>query len=126
MRQKKVVWFAIVLASFIYAVIVWTLAKKWPQPGPFDEAVRHQIVLMLYVIAVVTFVMALFIPRTMSANAPKYIVSLALFESVVIYGLLAAFIRQDWRLFVPTWILGLIGFFTKWPSESAEDEQIPA
>lgn len=126
MRQKKIIWFAIVLASFIYAVIVWMLAKNWPQPGPFDEAVRHEMVLMLYAVAVVTFVMALFIPRIMSANAPKYIVALALFESVVIYGLLAAFLRQDWRLFVPTWILGLIGFATRWPSDTAEEEQNPA
>ena len=126
MRQKKIIWFAIVLASFIYAVIIWTLAKNWPQPGPFDQAVREPLVLGLYFVAVTTFVAAIVVPRLMSAKAPKYIMSLALFESVVIYGLLAAFIRRDWHLFVPTWILGLIGFATKWPSDTAEDEQIPA
>ncbi|HUP62455.1 MAG TPA: hypothetical protein VNA69_18770 [Thermoanaerobaculia bacterium] len=120
MVQKKIIWFAIVLASFIYALIVYFLSKQWPTPGPFDEAVRNQLVLILYVAAIGTFIVAFVFPRMMQAKQTAFVASLALFESVAIFGLLAAFLRQDWRLFIAPWILAMIGFATKWPSESAE------
>ena len=58
MPQKKIIWFAIVLASFIYAFIIYYLSRNWPQPGPFEESLRNQIVLILYFVAIATFVMA--------------------------------------------------------------------
>jgi hypothetical protein len=60
------------------------------------------------------------VPRT------KMIAALALFEACAIYGLVAAFFARDWRLFLPTWIVGLIGMLRVYPSgDSAENQHLP-
>ncbi len=46
-----------------------------------------------------------------------FIVRLALFEATAIYGMVAAFLTYDWRLFAPTWILAVAGFIQSFPSE---------
>lgn len=117
MRQDKLIWFAIVFSTFIYAVIIYTL---YPRPeGPFEAAVKQPIALSLYGIAVLTFFAALMAPGFLRGPARlKMIVSLALFEACAIYGLLAAFLTRDWRLFVPTWIVALLGMWRAYPSDS--------
>jgi hypothetical protein len=124
MRQKKIIWFAIVIASFIYATILYYLSRQWPAPGPFEKAFENQVVLILYGLSVLTFIFALF-PRLGNPKQNAFIVSLALFESVAIYGFMAAFLARDWRLFIGPWVLALVGFMTRWPSTMPEDEQIP-
>ena len=119
MKQEKLIWFAIVFSTFIYAVIVYTIAPN-PQ-GTFGEAVqRNQLTLILYLIAFGTFIAANVVPKTLRGPARvKLIVALSLFEACVIYGLVAAFFERDWRLFIPTWILGLVGMWRVYPSDDA-------
>ncbi len=117
MKQEKLIWVAIVFSTFLYAAIVYTLE---PNPeGTFGEAVkRNQFTLILYVVAFANFVAATVLPKLMRSPARvKMIVSLSLYEAVVIFGLLAAMLDHDWRLFLPTWILGLIGMWRVYPSD---------
>jgi len=116
MKQDKLIWFAIVFSTFIYAAIVYTLA---PNPeGSFGDAVKQQMPMILYGVAAVTFIAALVIPNLLQRSPArvKMIVALALFEACAIYGLMAAMLVKDWRLFVPTWIIALLGMWTKYPS----------
>lgn len=116
MKHDKVIWFGIVFSTFIYAAIIYTLA---PNPeGSFEDAVKQQLPMILYGLAIVTFVIALVIPNFLvrSPARLKMIVSLALFEACAIYGLMAAMIVRDWRVFVPTWIIALLGMWTRYPS----------
>jgi hypothetical protein len=119
MESKKIIWLAIVMSTFIYALMLYLLAQDWPAPGAFDEAVRKQLVLPLYIAAMVAFLAAFVLPRAFRDPKPAWIASLALFESCAIFGLLAAFVNQDWRLFVPGWALSLLGFFIRFPFESS-------
>ena len=116
MRQDKLIWFAIVFSTFIYAAIIYTL---YPNPaGAFEDAVKQQKTLILYGLAVMEFLFAMVAPSFM-ANRParlRMTVALALFESCAIFGLLAAFLAQDWRLFVAPWILALLGMWRVYPS----------
>jgi hypothetical protein len=43
------------------------------------------------------------------------IVAMAMFESCVIMGLIAAMLLKDWRLIIPTWIASLVGFMREFP-----------
>lgn len=119
MKQLRVIWAAIVISTFIYAFILYFLSREWPDPGSFDEAVRNQRTLVLYGLAVFTFVIASILPRLLSNKQLAWVPSLAMFEAPAIFGLLAAFLAQDWRLFIAPWVLSLIGFATRFPSESA-------
>jgi hypothetical protein len=121
MKVDKMIWLGIVMSTFIYAGIVYTM---FPNPeGAFEDGVKKQITLILYGVALATFVAALVVPNAIHARSAarlKMVVALALFESCAIYGLLAAFLARDWRLFVPTWIVGLIGMWRVYPSDSSE------
>ena len=123
MKQDKVLWFAIVFSTVIYAVIIYTLH---PRPeGSFEAAARQQMTLILYGLTIVSFVFALIVPGRISGPPRlKMIIGLGLFESCAIYGLLAAMLARDWRLFIPTWIVALLGMWRHYPS--AENEQLPS
>lgn len=119
MRHDRVIWFGLLFSTFVYAAIAYALA---PNPeGTFTEAVkRNQLTPVLYAVAAVTFVMASIVPGKLRAPArTKMIVAMALYEACVIYGLMAAMIVRDWRLMVPTWIVGVIGMWRVFPSNEA-------
>jgi hypothetical protein len=115
--QRKMIWFAILMSTFIYAVMVYSLSRGWPQPGPFEPSVRRPMVLGLYAAAAAMFVAALVVPRGISQPHSRFITTLAFFESCAIFGLLTTFLTQDWRLYIAPWALSLIGFVRNYPSE---------
>ena len=127
MNPSKLIWFAMVGSTLIYFAIIYTLGK--PVEGSFQDAfMRHQFTPILYGIAAVTFIMGNVLPgRSRGPARLKMVIALALFESCAIYGLVAAFVVHDWRLFIPTWILCLIGMVRVYPSDepSAEQQHIP-
>jgi hypothetical protein len=117
MSLSKLIWIAIAFSTVIYAVIVLTIAGQ-PE-RPFDEAVKDPTVMTLYAIALAEFIMAGIAPRFF-ANAPartRMVVGLALYEACAIFGLVAAFLRHDWRLYLGPWALAIIGFLRLWPGD---------
>ena len=122
MRIEKVIWFGIVFSTVIYAVIAY--ATLGTPEGSFDGALKSQYTMILYAIGLATFVGALVLPGMLRSPArTKLVVALALFESVAIYGLMAAFLARDWRLFVPAWIVSLIGMMRAYPSDHSLENQ---
>lgn len=117
MDQRKIIWFAIVTSTFIYAAILWSLSRSWPQPGAFEQALRRPMVPGLYIAAAVMFLVALTVPRAIGEVRQRLIVTLALFESCAIFGLVAAFLTQDWRLYAAPWAVSLIGFIVNYPRD---------
>ena len=117
MSQRKIIWFAIVMSTFIYAVVVYSLSRGWPQPGPFAASVQQPMVLGLYAAAIAMFFAALMIPGRIAHHHQRFIVRLALFESCAIFGLVVAFLTRDWRLFLAPWVMSLIGFMSTFPSD---------
>jgi len=115
--QRKIFWFGIFLSTLIYAVVLYSLSKNWPRPGSFDDAIRKPIPAVLYLVALATFALAFAVPRIIRHRDPAFIAALALFEACAIYGLLAAFLTQDWRLYLAPWALAVIGFMTRFPSD---------
>ena len=120
MQQPKLIWLAFTFSTVIYLFIAYTIV---PAPArPLEASVRTTLSLALYGAALATFIAALAVP-TLLTRSPlqwKRIVALALFEACAIYGLVAAFTQQDWRLYLPTWIAALIGMLREFP----KDEQI--
>ena len=117
MSQQRIIWFAIVFSTVIYAVIAYVMAPV--PPRPFQESLRSAITLLMYAAAFIDFIAALLMPGRLPQNPPhkKMILAMAMFESCAILGLLAAFLQQDWRLYVPAWIAALIGFVREFPRD---------
>ncbi|HYC61913.1 MAG TPA: hypothetical protein VEK79_20350 [Thermoanaerobaculia bacterium] len=124
MRHERIIWGAIVFSTVIYFILVYTMA---PNPvRPFEEAVRSNTTLTPYLLALAMFVAAMLVPKRLVSAPPRMrmIVALSLFEACAIFGLMAAFLQQDWRLFIPPWILAVIGFVSVWPREDVTSSRV--
>ena len=117
MSQRKVIWFGITASTFVYGAVVYSLAQNWPRPGDFDAAVQRPTTLALYAVAVVTFALAFIVPTYIKHHQPRFIAAMALFEACAVLGLMATFLAQDWRVFIAPWLLALMGFARRYPSE---------
>lgn len=117
MQQQKIIWFAIAFSTVLYAIIAYTLNGNPQQP--FEQSVRNPITLVMYLAAISAFVAGLIVPKLLQ-RAPaqtRMIMSLAIFEACAIFGFIASFLAQDWRLYLPAWALAVMGFARVWPSE---------
>jgi len=115
---RKAIWLAIFASTVIYAVIVFTIARE-PQ-RTFNESLRLPLVLAMHAAALVTLAMSFLVPPRISHPRPRFIVRLALTEAVALYGVMAAILAHDWRLYLGPWAIALIGFLQAWPSSSEE------
>ena len=112
-RVFQVVWIALFIATCIYAVLDWVVVGHLVHVQTFEQELRSPLVLVLYALAVVAFFAAFAFTATRRQNV--YVARLALFEACAIFGLIAAFLTNDWRLFLPTWALAVVGFVQTLP-----------
>ena len=119
MHVEKVLWGAIVFSTFIYAGMIFMIARN-PEHS-FEENVRSQMTLIVYGLALASFIAGTVLPGRLRAPARmKMIIALAIYESCAVFGLIGAFVAHDWRIFIPAWVLSLIGMMRVYPSGEPE------
>jgi hypothetical protein len=121
MRQQRVIWAAIFFSTVIYLVILLALDPEAPQTS-LDIASLPQIVKILYAVALFDFIVGWILPGRLTdkPSQQRLVLAMAIFESVAIFGLLAAFMTHDWRLYLGPWALAIVGFIRSFPrAESA-------
>ena len=109
MSQLRIIYFALITSTFVYAIVIWVVLGKRQPEGTFDQALRRPMVLPLVVISLATFAVAFALRRQ------PWITRWAITESIIIYGLVGALLTHDWRVFVFGWLLSLIGFALAFP-----------
>jgi len=109
----RVIWVALAVSMCIYGVIDWIVIGKHVHLQPLEQELRSPLVLGLYGAAVLMFIAAL--RFTEWSKQPIFVARLAFFESCAIFGLVASFLTNDWRLFLPTWALAMLGFLQTLP-----------
>lgn len=124
MQKRKVLWFGIAFSTVAYLVLAYVL---YPNPeGGVREKVEQPLVLALYVLAAVMFVVASVLPQRLPGKGQSAMVlAMALYESCAVFGLVAAFLKADWRLYLAPWALALIGFMRVFPNDEALDSAAP-
>jgi hypothetical protein len=114
--QARIIWFGLFVSTFIYAGLDYMIMAP-RTTKMFDESLRNQYTIVLYAMAAIVFVVAMVLSRNESRPPMlRMILSMALYESCAIFGLVAAFLVSDWRLYVPAWVLCLIGFARMFPA----------
>jgi len=118
LRVLRMLWFALFMSTVIYAVVAYIATVQHPHL-PFGVAVRDQRTLILYGMAVASF-----FAGTVAWNAMRtrplqlrMVTSMAIFESAAVFGLVATFIANDWRIYLAPWLVTLMGFLRCFPSE---------
>ncbi len=117
MQHQKVIWFGIAFSTVIYAIIAYVMNGQPQQP--FDRSARHPVALVMYLAALSAFAAGLIVPRVLqrAPSQTRMVLSLAVFESCAIFGFIASFVAQDWRLYLPAWAVAVMGFARVWPSD---------
>jgi hypothetical protein len=125
MAQIRLIWFALLISIGLYFVIAYLIIPSsgdQPLSATFDDT----IVQILYLVAAITFVAAFPISSMMMRREPSpartrlgYIVRWAMFESTAIYGLMAAMLRQNLRLFLPLATLAIAGMLFSYPRDES-------
>lgn len=120
-RSPRIIWFAIAFSTVIYMILAYMLT---PAPvGTFEEAFEDMRVLVLYAAAFAAFVAGLVLPSVLKTSPQqKMLITLNVFEMCAVCGLIAAYLQQDWRVYIPAWILSLAGIIRAFP----KDQQVPA
>lgn len=117
MNPRLVIWAALVFSTIIYfGLAVYTS----PARGDFEQSLRSRYVPVLYGLALLAFVFAwLVVPRVVRSHPQtRMVAAMAMFEASSVFGLVAAFLVQDWRLFVAPWVLTLFGFIREFPRDA--------
>ena len=116
MQLQRFIWAGIAGSTAIYALIIFMVAGN-PQ-GTLDSAFRLPLIVPLYILAAAAFAAGFVAPMIVRSGPPRVrmIVALAVFDMCAIFGLIAAFIGHDWRLYVAPWVLALIGFSRVFPT----------
>lgn len=112
-RALQLIWVALFVATCIYGVIDWVVVGHLTHLQTFEQELRSPTVLLLYGLAIATFLAALAVRTWQRQNL--FVMRLALFEACALFGLVAAFLTNDWRLFVPAWALSALGFLQTIP-----------
>lgn len=117
--------------SVVLYCVISLVAVPQQNKEPLGEALENTLVLALYGIGVLSFLLGIWIPRMLVKTSqpglmpdqslsprlmPAFIVQYAIFESIAIYGLVAAFLRQDWRLVIGPAALSIAGFLIAAPT----------
>ena len=146
-RTVRVIWFALMMTLVIYAIICFTVLRP-ATTAPLEETFRNPIVIALHVVAIADLLMSFIMPRNIlrrnasAPRAPQYpsvdpvvtpairtamILRWALIECVAIFGLLAAFMVHDSRVFLPLLAVSAAAMLMAYPSDNAlRDAAAPA
>lgn len=131
----KVIWGALVYSQLMYGVVIYLTQREYLD-APF--ATDHPMFMNTVVMAVAAFAAAIFIPASLLETAKRkmkdqasgggqtnyvaayftpWIVRMALFEAVTIFGLTFVFQSHIPVAFVPFAVVGLLGQVSQFPSE---------
>jgi F0F1-type ATP synthase membrane subunit c/vacuolar-type H+-ATPase subunit K len=111
------IWFALMMSIVLYGVIALVMTPVGGQP--FDAPFSHPIILMLHIAGIGMFVMSfvlssILMKRSNDVRTPM-IIRWAMIESAAVLGLMAAFIGNDLRLFLPLGALAIAGMLLAYP-----------
>ena len=101
----------------LYGVIAYVMAPVGEQP--FDAAFSNPIILALRIAGIGMFAMSFILSSILmkrSANVRgAMLIRWAMIESAAVFGLLAAFIGNDVRLFIPLGARAIAGMLIAYP-----------
>ena len=107
-QLEKLVYFALILSTFIYCLVVWVVMHAQAPMGTLEQEFHQPIVFVLMLLSLSAFVVSL--------SLRNAITRWAFCESCCIYGIVAAFVAHDWRLFAMGWVLSLVAFVLARPA----------
>jgi hypothetical protein len=117
--RQRTIWAALLASTFVYALVAWRVIGA--PPVDLRSEVLQPFMLAVYAIALITYVAAFIASGALARRGvppdTTLIVKMATLEAVAVCGLAGAFAARDWRLFIPTWALALVGMLRSFPMD---------
>ena len=114
--QLKLIWLALLMSIVLYGVIAFVIVPVGEQS--FDAAFADPVILVLHLAGLGMLAMsfaAASVFRKRSNLRTASIIRWAMIESAAVFGLLAAFLGQDVRVFLPLGALAVAGMVLAYP-----------
>jgi amino acid transporter len=143
-QTVRIIWFGLLMSIVIYAAVAFVVVEG-PAATPLEDAFSDPIVLALHGAGLAVFAMSFVVSAAMlkgtsSANAQAHraapqpppapgvvrvtprmrsalIARWAMTEATAVFGLVAAFLKSDPRLFLPLGALAIAGMLLAYPSD---------
>lgn len=118
----RVIWIALTISIVLYGVIAFIAVLPSEPAQPFDAFFSNPIILGAHVMGLTMLIMSFVIPPVLSRRGPKpqsFVIRWAMIESAAIFGLVAAFIGEDPRLFLPLGALAIAAILLAFPPREA-------
>lgn len=116
----RTIYFAIILSTVIYAVIAWAATNQRLGAQSLTAELQTPLTMAIYALALGMYIAAFLVSARMPQIRVRWIVRWALLEAVAVLGILAAMLHGDWRLYLPPWVLALIGFSRSFPHRNED------
>lgn len=113
--QLRILYFAFILATVIYGVVAWAGTNQRIEAQSLADELRAPTTLALYGAAVAAHIAAFLFTMRVQPRSRRFIIRWSLLESVCVLGLVAALLHGDWRIYLPPWILAMLGFGRSFP-----------
>ena len=113
--QLKILWFALLMSIVLYGVIAFLIVPMGTQT--FNALFANPTILILHLAGLAVFATSFLIPSILKTTNVRTtsIIRWAMIESAAVFGLLAAFLGQDVRLFLPLGALAIAGMVLAYP-----------
>jgi F0F1-type ATP synthase membrane subunit c/vacuolar-type H+-ATPase subunit K len=122
MTARRSIWLGIVASTIAYAFVAWRVVGE--PPFALGRQLLQPFMYVVYAVALATYATAFLFSGVLARRGTPaqtvLIVKLAMLEAVCIFGLVAAFVAHDWRLYVPTWALASVGLLRSFPIDAAD------
>lgn len=128
----RIIWAALLGSHFLYGFALYVLINQNTVP---PEEVSPMMLPILSSLAIIIFFAAIFLPRFFLASAKKlmqpklnledlipqfvapFVVRLALFEAMALFGFGLAFLHKDIKYFLPFAAVSVVAYFLNFPTE---------
>ncbi len=119
-RLQRIIFAALLIAVAMYSAIAFIMGRQ-NAGKPLAEEFRNPLVVPIYIVAAITFVVAIVLrARFRERQLPMRMTNIvfwSLLEAITIYGLVLSFVCKDWRLIVGPAFLTALGFILTFPQE---------
>lgn len=109
-RNLQIIYVALLMSTLIYGVVVWATTRAVAPGKSLSDELHQPITIAMYSAAAGTFLAAMIV-----RSRKVLMVRWTMLDAGCIFGVIAAFVLGDWRLYIAPWTLALIGFISLYP-----------
>ena|ERR1043166_3750594 len=109
-RNLQIIYVALLMSTLIYGAVAWVTTRAIAPGKSLGDELHNPLTIAMYSAAAGTFLAAMIV-RSRKALLVRW----TMLDASCVFGVVAAFVLGDWRLYIAPWALALAGFIILFP-----------